>query len=153
MRSRRVVIRNPRDFFGGLALIGLALFALWASRDLPGSHGFAFGPGTAPRMFAVLLGGFGVAVAIIGFFTEGPALERFAIRGPFFITAALCVFAATIRPLGLVISSFLTIMVCAAGTEEVRWIEAIICTVALTIFCTLLFPYALNLPFQIWPRF
>ena len=25
--------------------------------------------------------------------------------------------------------------------------------VALTAFCTFLFPYALNLPFQLWPRF
>ena len=50
-------VRGPRDFYGGLALIGLAIVAIWASGDLPGTHGFAFGPGTAPRLFAGLLAG------------------------------------------------------------------------------------------------
>jgi putative tricarboxylic transport membrane protein len=145
-------IRNPRDFFGGLALVGLALFALWASRDLPGMHGFAFGPGTAPRLFACLLGVLGAAIAIIGFLTDGPALERFYIRGPLFITASLIVFAMLIRQGGLVLASFASIMVAAAGTEEVRWVETVIWAVVLTIFCSLLFPYGLNLPFQLWPR-
>ena len=45
-------LRNPKDFFGGALLVGLGLFALWASSDLPGMRGFAFGPGTAPRLFA-----------------------------------------------------------------------------------------------------
>ena len=55
-------IKGPQDFVGGLALMALALFALWASRDLQGMHGFSFGAGTAPRMFAglLLLLGFGV---------------------------------------------------------------------------------------------
>jgi len=152
-QRKSAVIRNPQDFYGGLALVGLALFALWASRDLPGMHGFAFGPGTAPRLFAILLGIIGAAVAAIGFFTKGPRLEHYAIRGPLFITASILVFAATIRPLGLVISSFATIVVCAAATSEVRWIETIIWAAVLTLFCSLLFPYGLNLPMQLWPRF
>ena len=151
--ERRGAIRNPRDFFGGLALVGLAAFAFWASKDLPGMHGFAFGPGTAPRLFAGLLGVLGAAVAIVGFFTDGPGLERFHIRGPLFITVALLIFANMIRPAGLVITSFVTIVVAAAGTAEVRWIETIIWAAVLTVFCALLFPYGLNLPFQLWPRF
>jgi putative tricarboxylic transport membrane protein len=39
--------------------MAIALFALWASSDLQGMHGFSFGAGTAPRMFAVLLLGLG----------------------------------------------------------------------------------------------
>ena len=41
----RFKVRGPRDFYGGLALIALAIVAIWASGDLPGTHGFAFGPG------------------------------------------------------------------------------------------------------------
>ena len=44
-------ITNPQDYYGGLALIGLALFAFWAASDLSGMRGFSFGPGTAPRLF------------------------------------------------------------------------------------------------------
>jgi putative tricarboxylic transport membrane protein len=150
--AHKGVIRNPRDFFGGLALVGLAAVAFWASSNLPGMHGFAFGPGTAPRLFAGLLAVLGAAVAIVGLVTDGPALERFHLRGPLFITVALIIFALSIRPLGLVLASFVTIVVAAAGTKEVRWLETLIWAVVLTIFCALLFPYGLNLPFQLWPR-
>jgi putative tricarboxylic transport membrane protein len=202
-------IRSPRDFWGGIGLIVLAVFALWASSDLPGMRGFAFGPGTAPRMFAYCLLGLGVAVSLVGLFSDGEPPEQFANSGPFgasvlllvliplsffstrisgilpgvaadvvyaavtavvvvglafplmriaprgplFITAATIVFAVTVRPLGLVISSFISLMVSAYATDEIRWIETIIWAAVLTLFCALLFPYGLNLPLQLWPRF
>jgi len=52
-QSRASFVRGPRDFYGGLVLVGIAAFAYWASFDLPGMRGFAFGPGTAPRGFAM----------------------------------------------------------------------------------------------------
>ncbi len=45
----RFKVRGPRDFYGGIVLIALAIVAISLSGDLPGTHGFAFGPGTAPR--------------------------------------------------------------------------------------------------------
>jgi putative tricarboxylic transport membrane protein len=147
-RSR---IRNPRDFWGGLVLIALGLFAIWASMDLPGMRGFAFGPGTAPRMFAGLLGALGVAVMLVGLFTEGPGLERYAIRGPLFITVATILFAFMIRQFGLVLASYVSLVVSALGTTEFRWLETLIWAAVLTAFCVVLFPIALNLPLQLWP--
>src|SRR5262245_21567743 len=43
-----VRIKGGQDYYGGAVLAAIALFALWASSDLPGMRGFAFGPGTAP---------------------------------------------------------------------------------------------------------
>jgi putative tricarboxylic transport membrane protein len=146
------LIRNPQDFYGGLVLILFAGFALWASSDLTGIRGFQFGPGTAPRMFASLLGIMGFIIMLIGFFTDGPVLQRYAVRGPFFVIAAVLFFAASIRPLGLVITSFTTIMIAAAASDEVRWKESIIWAAALTLFCSLLFKQALGLPLQFWPE-
>ena len=34
--------------------------------DLTGIRGFQFGPGTAPRMFAILLGAMGIVIMLIG---------------------------------------------------------------------------------------
>jgi putative tricarboxylic transport membrane protein len=203
------LIRSPQDFYGGLVLVGIAAFALWAGSDLPGMRGFAFGPGTAPRMFAYGLMGLGAAVMLTGLLTNGPpeepfsmsgplgglvlvailipmtiyanrigktipgiapdivlaALEtvviialaiivsRYAPRGPVFITAATLIFAVSVRPLGLVISSYISLVVSAYATEEIRWVETIIWAAVLTLFCALLFPWGLNLPLQLWPRF
>jgi putative tricarboxylic transport membrane protein len=146
-------VRGPQDFVGGIALIAIALFALWASSDLQGMHGFSFGAGTAPRMFAVLLLGLGIAVMVVGLLTEGPHLATYAWRGPLFVSMSILSFAITIRPLGLVISAFASFMISALGTPETRWKETIIVGICLTIGCSLLFPYALGLPLQLFPRF
>jgi putative tricarboxylic transport membrane protein len=146
-------IKGPQDFVGGLALMAVALFALWASRDLQGMHGFSFGAGTAPRMFSGLLLALGFGVMIMGLVSEGPHIARYNWRGPFFVSLAIVSFAVTIRPLGLVLSAFASFMIAAIGSPETRWIEAIIVGICLTIGCSLLFPYALGLPFQLFPRF
>ncbi|WP_244670246.1 tripartite tricarboxylate transporter TctB family protein [Rhodoplanes elegans] len=144
-------IRDPRDYYGGLVLFGLAMFMLWAGSDLPGTRGFAFGPGTGPRIFASVLAALSLIVMVVGIFAQGPGLERYAWRGPLFITLGTLLFAMTIRQFGLVIASYLSIVTVAAGSSEVRWIETLIWAAVLTAFCILVFPIALSLPLQLWP--
>jgi putative tricarboxylic transport membrane protein len=199
-------IGSPQDFWGGAVLVAFSAFALYASYDLPGMRGFAFGPGTAPRMFAWLLAAFGALVMVTGVFTKGPPISAGAIRGtlwgamlviifvliskftestftklgyrnaetilaalvvlgvaitfargvsrgPIFVIASVLIFAGTIRTLGLVIASFVSILVCAHATHEVRLRETVLWSAALTLFCVLLFAYGLNLPFPLWPRY
>ena len=158
-------VRGPQDFYGGLALIALAIFAIVASGDLPGQHGFAFGPGTAPRMFATLLAVVGGLVALTGLFMDGPPIGHFAIKGPAYVLTAILLFAGMIRgidlqmigiplkipALGLVISTFTAFMVSIMGSTEKRWVESLIAAAAMTTFCVGLFVYLLGLPFQLWP--
>jgi putative tricarboxylic transport membrane protein len=146
-------VRNPQDYYGGLALLGLAVFAVVASLSLPGMRGFAFGPGTAPRLFAYILAGLGLLIAAMGVVTDGPKIDPYRVRGPVFITASILLFGACVRPLGLVVASFLCIISCALAAEDIKWKETLIWAVILTAFCSVLFPYGLNLPFQLWPRF
>ena len=81
---------DPRSagFVGGLALVAIAVFALWASSDLQGMRGFSFGAGTAPRMFAYLLLGLGIAITIVGLLTDGEHI------------ADLCVARSAVRVAG-----------------------------------------------------
>src|SRR3954468_13325781 len=86
-------IGNPRDFVGGLFLIALAVFALWACRDLPGMRGFAFAPGTAPRMFAYLLLALGVGISAVGVFRSGPGIDRQPVQTTVLGIVLVAVFA------------------------------------------------------------
>jgi len=151
--TRFVPVRAPRDFYGGAALVILATLTLIAAADLPGQRGFAFGPGTAPRLFSFVLAALGAAVAVGGVFTEGPPIEKYKIRGPSLVVISILAFAAMIRPLGLVPASYLDVIMTILGSTEMRWVESLIAAVAMTVFCVLLFVYLLNLPFQLWPRF
>src|SRR5207245_11454485 len=87
-----VPVRGPQDFYGGLVLVLVAILALVASADLPGQRGFAFGPGTAPRLFAGLLAAVGGAVTLVGVFSDGPPIEKYKIHGPAMVVIAICLF-------------------------------------------------------------
>jgi putative tricarboxylic transport membrane protein len=146
-------VRAPQDFYGGLTLIALALFAIWAGSDLPGQHGFSFGPGTAPRIFASLLAVAGAIVAVGGLMVDGPKIEGFAIRGPALICAGILFFSLAIRPLGLIATSYITFMITIMASPEIRWRESLIAATVMTAFCVALFVYLLQLPFDLWPWF
>jgi putative tricarboxylic transport membrane protein len=147
-----VPVRGPQDFYGGLALVLLGTFALIASAELPGQRGFAFGPGTAPRLFAMILALVGVAVAVIGAFSDGPRIEKYKIRGPALVLIGISLFAALIRPFGLVFATYLAFIISITGSKEMKWVESLIAAAAMTLGCVLLFVYLLNLPFQLWPQ-
>ena len=146
-------VRNPQDFVGGIAMMAIAVFALWASSDLQGMRGFSFGAGTAPRMFAVLLLGLGAAITAVGVFTEGQHLAKYHWRGPLFVTLAILAFSQTIRPMGMIFAAMTSFLIAACGSPETRWLETVIVGACLTAFCALLFPYALGLPLQLLPTF
>ena len=146
-------VRGPQDFVGGIALMAIALFALWASSDLQGMHGFSFGAGTVPRMFAVLLLLLGGVIALMGIRNDGPQIGTYAWRGPLFVMLSIVFFALAIRPLGLVVSAFSSFLIAALGSHETKWLEAIIVGGCLTLGCALLFPYVLGLPMPMFPRF
>jgi putative tricarboxylic transport membrane protein len=160
-------VLGPRDFYGGLALVMLTTLALIASAELPGQRGFAFGPGTAPRLFSFVLAALGAMVAVGGVFAEGPPIEKYKIRGPALVIAAILVFAGTIRgisvtvlgihiwfpQLGLVPATYLAFIIAILGSTEMRWVESLIAAAAMTLFCVLLFVKLLGLPFQLWPNF
>ena len=150
---RLIPVQAPQDFYGGLVFVEVAVLALIASADLPGQRGFAFGPGTAPRLFSILLAGLGAVVALSGVFNAGPRIEPYKVRGPVLVIASILLFAAMIRPLGLVPASFITFIVAILGSKEMRVVESLIGAALMTAFCVGLFVYLLNLPFQLWPRF
>jgi putative tricarboxylic transport membrane protein len=147
-----IPVRGPQDYYGGLVLALLATFAVVASAELPGQRGFAFGPGTAPRLFSGILFILGVAVCVVGVMKAGPAIEKYKLRGPMFVIGAILLFAETIRPMGLIPSSYAAFILSIMGSREMKWIESLIGAAIMTGFCVLLFVYLLNLPFQLWPQ-
>ena len=163
----RIQVPNHRDYYGGLALIGLALLAFWAGSDLAGMRGFSFGAGTAPRLFAGALAVVAAVITVQGLLTEGPPIGGYAVRGPLFVTLAILSFAFLIRgftfnwgetlvrvpAFGLIIASFVTFVVAAAASKETRPIEMVIVATGITVFCWFVFVWLLGLPFQLFPRF
>jgi hypothetical protein len=73
--SRLGFIRAPQNFFAGLALIGIAAFAIWATGDLSQGSLRAMGPAMLPRWLAIGVGLCGLALAVLSVFNSGDPLR------------------------------------------------------------------------------
>jgi putative tricarboxylic transport membrane protein len=85
----------------------------------------------------------------MGLLADGPAACEYHWRGPFFVSLSILSSRGD-PPLGLVVSAFVAFLIAGMGTPETRWKETIIVGICLTIGCSLLFPYALGLPLQLF---
>jgi Tripartite tricarboxylate transporter TctB family len=162
MAERRSRIASPQDFAAGAFLIALGAFALWASSNLAMGSLRAMGPGMLPRSLAVIAGILGAIMMVRALRIEGPALERWNIRGIVFVILGVCLFAMTIRgtdlpgpidipAIGLVAAGPLVAIVAAFASDETTWGEVLIFGLVMTTFCALLFKYALGLPIPLAP--
>lgn len=142
-------VRNPQDLLAGLVLVGVALVALWAAGSLSQGRLGAVGPGMMPRATAVLVGAVGALVVLSAFVAPGPRLERWSVRGPFFVCLALVAFAVTIRWMGLLVAGPLVAVISSAASPETRIKEILIFGIAVTAFSIALFKYLLNLPIPV----
>jgi putative tricarboxylic transport membrane protein len=80
----------------------------------------------------------------------------FAAFGPkalWVILAGVVMFGYLLKPLGLVIATFVLIFVSAAGGHEFKVREVTILSVILAIFSVYAFVKGLGLPMNIWPSF
>lgn len=151
--SNSLRLQRAHDVIGGVVLIAVAVLALWASRNLPGAHGFSLGPGTAPRLVAWFLLVCGVGVAVSGVRGKASDTPSYSIRGPFFVLLAIGAFACSIEALGLMLASYLTFMIASLGSTEARFLETLVVGTGLAFFCSVLFLFGLHLPFDLWPTF
>ena len=142
-------IRAQQDFAAGLFLVAIALFAIWQASDLPLGTLRSMGPGMLPLAVAVMVGLGGVMLMVFSFFEDGPALERFHWRGPFFILGGILLFALTIRTAGLIVAGPLAMIFGSMASEEFRWKETVIFAAAMTAVCIALFKFALGLPIPV----
>jgi hypothetical protein len=155
-------IRAPQSFAAGLALVALALLALYLTSDLSQGTLRSMGPAMLPRWLAIAVGLCGVALTAAGFLKDGDRLEPSALRGPVFVVLGILAFALTIRPfsiaglttpgLGLIIAGPLAILIGGHATPEVRLRDLLILALALTAFSMVLFGDLLNLPIPVFPQ-
>jgi hypothetical protein len=149
-RHRAGLFRSPLDAAAGAFLLFLAAVALHQIRGLDLGTLRSFGPAMLPRALAFILGASGLVLIVMSLTRkEGSVLERWSIRGPFFIIGSILAFAFTIRVFGLAVAGPLAMIIGAHADREVRLKETLIFSAVLTAVCILLFRYVLGLPIPI----
>jgi hypothetical protein len=155
--------KGRQNVAAGLVLIALAGLALWLTADLPRGTLRTAGPAMLPQAVAILMAICGAVLAACGWLRGSEdAVAPWSLRGPFFVTLGIALFALTIKPihfggfdtveLGLIVSGPLAIIVGGHASPQARLRDLIILALTLTPLCMLLFGDMLNLPIPLLPR-
>lgn len=143
--------QSLQDYAGGVFLIVLAVVGIAGTTTLNFKTSTGVGPGMMPRSTGLIIVALGLIMIINGLFQKGEGLDRWSIRGMFFVLGSALLFAWTIRPMGLIVAGPLAVVVSAFADRDTKWIEVIVFGVIMTLACIGLFSYGLKLPIPIWP--
>jgi hypothetical protein len=140
-----------KDLLAGLAFIGFGLaFAVGAAGYEIGTAR-AMGPGYFPLVLGGTLVVLGVVIIVKGFIAgEGAELGSVPWRAAALIVAALLLFGATIRGLGVVPSVFLTALLAGFAGRRTGVVAPVVIAVGLTVVSVLIFVEALQLPLPLF---
>src|SRR6478752_4233342 len=86
-------IRSPVDFAGGLFLVAIAAIGYLGAFTLPFGQLSGIGSGLLPKVVAVLVAAFGVALLLQSFVASSDRLEAWAVRGSIMVLGSVLVFA------------------------------------------------------------
>jgi hypothetical protein len=150
---------------GGLALIGVGLIALIATRNLDFGTLAEIGPGLFPRVFAICLMGLGAVMVTMGYFENrqgtGIALETWTFRPIFGILGGIVLFGLLIRgfslgpvsipALGLVCAAPLAMLFSGLADRQTKWRDLAVLAVVITALTVALFRFALGLSIPVAP--
>lgn len=134
---------------GALLMLAAGFFA-WQTMDLRIGTALRMGPGYFPAILSGLLFLLGLLVFLKAFRSTATseAMGTIAWRGLLFILPAPVFFGLTVRGLGFVPALFLTALIAAMASMRMKLHWALLLAFLVTLFSTLVFSYALGLPFR-----
>jgi len=149
-----VKIKSPKDFWAGLMFLGFGLFfTVWAVASYQMGTAVRMGPAYFPALLGGLLAVLAVVILAGSLAVNGPRVPPFNFRPLVLIVVACVAFAYLVKPVGLVLSILVLVVVSSLGGHEFKWKEVAILFVVLAIFSVGVFVKGLTLPFPLWPAF
>lgn len=143
--------RDTRDILGGLSLAALGLFAAWyAQQNFDIGNLTRMGPGFFPVGLGLILAVLGVFIALPAFFRGG---ERTSVQWKTLalVTASLCVFAFTLKPMGLVFATFVAALTSSLADREITWRNRFLVSGGVSLITYLVFSLGLGMVLPVWP--
>lgn len=145
----KIPLRSNKDFLAGMVFIVIAVTALIASKDFAMGSTLRMGPGYFPRVLAVILLLFGIAVALRGLRLPQRVEGGWGWRPLLFVLASMVAFAFLMDRVGLIPSIVVMFFISAAAGHEFRWLEVTVLAVLMSAFAVGVFIYGLGLPYRL----
>ena len=146
-----------KNVLASALFMGVAILALWISRDYPIGTAFRMGTGYVPRLLCWILLGLGAVVLLQGLrevrSESGAAAGGItAWRPVVFVTLSLTIFGLAIERLWLVVSIFLLVALGAVAARDLRPVETLAAAVVLIVLSWAIFILGLGLTIPVWPE-
>lgn len=148
-------IRNKQNFWSGVMFLAFgAFFAGFGTQYSMGSAA-KMGPGYFPTALGVILAVMGAAIAIgaAGPTAHETHVDRFHFRELGLVLGAVVLFGVLLKPLGLILSLLVLVLVSSFASHEFSWKAALLNAIILIVLCYAVFIWALKLIFPLWPAF
>jgi len=148
-------IRSQKDFASGLMFILVGFGFSWVARGYSMGTAAKMGPGYFPFWLGVVLALLGVLVLIGSMSSkgEGDELARWDIKLLLWILGSVVLFGLLLKPLGMVLSVIVLVLVSSMASHEFTWRGAILNTIVLVLISMGAFVYGINLQMPVWPAF
>jgi hypothetical protein len=144
-----VEVRDNRDLWAGLMLIGTGAVALVIARAYPSGTVLRMGPGYFPRLLSGILILFGLSVALAGRHGGEKIEGGWPLRGLVLVPLSMVLFGVLVERAGFVPALVVLIFGSAAAGREFRLVEVILLTVVLTALSVAVFIWGLGLPYPL----
>lgn len=146
-----VRIRRRQDLWAGVFFVAVGVLAVLLARAYPIGTAMRMGPAYFPTVLGALVALLGIVIAIRGACLTGAELAPWGLRPLVLVLGGVLLFAALVRPLGLVVATLALIVTSSLGNREARLAEVAGLGLFLAALAVGVFVYGLRLPFGVWP--
>lgn len=141
------------DVWVGLLLVLLGAAGGWMALGMRLGSAISMGPGYFPLLVHVGLACLGLVIAVRGLRAAVVPQPRPFWRPILVISGALLAFWMLIESAGFVLAASGLVLVAVRAQDKLGWREALTLTAGAVALSSLIFVYALKLPFPLWPSF
>ncbi len=157
-------IKSQKDFFAGLAFLGVGLAFAWGATGYKIGLAARMGPGYFPLMLGVLMAIIGAVITFKALVLEvegGDKIGKWAWRPLFFIIAGNVTFGILLTGLrsiglpafGLIVSIYALTFIVSRAQAGSKFKPTLFLATGLAVGSYLVFVKALALQFPVWPWF
>ncbi len=148
-------IRSQKDFASGLMFILVGLSFSFVARGYSMGTAAKMGPGYFPFLLGLVLAILGAFVTIGSLSSKGEKdhLARWDLKILLWILGSVVLFGLLLKPLGIVLSVFVLVLVSSMASHEFSWKGALLNGVVLVLISLGAFVYGINLQMPVWPAF
>jgi hypothetical protein len=142
-------IRNNRDVWAGIMLIGTGATAIIVARNYAFGTALRMGPGYFPSVLGGLLCLFGLYLVAAGLRRKEKIEGSWSLRALVVVPLALVLFGLLMEHAGFIPALVVLIFGSALAGKEFKFIEVLLLAVGLTVFSVALFIWGLGLPYPL----